>query len=487
MVTTETTDKEAQESKPLIQNAEDAVRIFSQLTRAGVISRLGKSFGEGRDVYDSLGYKKKLEFDDYLKKYLRQDLAKAIIDRPVNKSWSHLPTIRDAGNGKNKSPFEQGWIDIEKRAKIFHYIARADRLARIGNYSILLLGFNDVTSPDAPGAVKLSDPVENPKDLIFIRPYSQKNAQVKDYYTDPSNPKFEMPKTYQVATAAHRDDGVSETQTATKVVHESRIVHIAEDRLESEILGIPVLEASYNRFDNLELVVGGQSEAYWQLAFAGMAFLLDEDTNLSPDAKEDFEDEIQMFIHGFRRHMKLKNMKVQEFQQQIGKPKETFDMLVNLIAGTHGFPNRMLTGTERGELASSQDRKEWNEKIEDRNINFCEPTILRQIIDRLVQYKILPAPTGGEYEVEWQDLNARSDNEKADLVNKMMDGLKKWIDSGGEEFIPLSALAERWGVTPEELEAWVKEVKETTDADANGTEEETEPEQDDDDIDENDD
>jgi hypothetical protein len=64
VVTTETTGKESQESKPLIQNAEDAVRIFSQLTRAGVISRLGKSFGEARDVYDSLGYKKKLEFDD---------------------------------------------------------------------------------------------------------------------------------------------------------------------------------------------------------------------------------------------------------------------------------------------------------------------------------------------------------------------------------------------------------------------------------------
>ncbi|PRX18118.1 hypothetical protein BX659_14624 [Orenia metallireducens] len=55
--------------------------------RAKLSKLLGKSFGGKRDYYDKLGYKKELNFDDYWTKYDRGDIAKVVIDRPVDKTW----------------------------------------------------------------------------------------------------------------------------------------------------------------------------------------------------------------------------------------------------------------------------------------------------------------------------------------------------------------------------------------------------------------
>lgn len=67
-------------------NTTQELRTFaSQLVaRQMLAAGLGVQQYDGeRNLYQALGYPLYLTFEDYLARYTRQDIAKAIIDRPV--------------------------------------------------------------------------------------------------------------------------------------------------------------------------------------------------------------------------------------------------------------------------------------------------------------------------------------------------------------------------------------------------------------------
>ena len=62
--------------------------LTSQLIgRAQLASKLGQQYGTDRDIYEALGYKLNITYADYVSRYMRQDIAKAIIDRPIKVTW----------------------------------------------------------------------------------------------------------------------------------------------------------------------------------------------------------------------------------------------------------------------------------------------------------------------------------------------------------------------------------------------------------------
>ena len=65
------------------------VQVFSEvLGRFQFFSNLGlDSYDGSRDIYKALGYPKEITWQNYWARYGRQDIAKAIIDRPVKASW----------------------------------------------------------------------------------------------------------------------------------------------------------------------------------------------------------------------------------------------------------------------------------------------------------------------------------------------------------------------------------------------------------------
>ena len=72
---------------------------------------------------------------------------------------------------------------------------------------------------------------------------------------------------------------------------------------------------------------------------------------------------------------------------------------MKLISAASGIPLRIMTGSERGELASTQDDGNWASRIEERQLHFAEPMILRPLIDRLIELRALPEPSDGEYQL----------------------------------------------------------------------------------------
>jgi len=108
--------------------------------RAGLAGALGQQFSGNRDLYDALGYKKVLRFRDYFAKYDRENIAGRIVDMPASASWRRTPTVKDGEEEDENTEFEQAWGKLSDRLGIYHYLERADRLAGIGRFAVLVIG-----------------------------------------------------------------------------------------------------------------------------------------------------------------------------------------------------------------------------------------------------------------------------------------------------------------------------------------------------------
>lgn len=389
--------------------------------RAELASKMGKSFGTDRDIYEALGYTKNPVFDDYYVRYERQDVASRIIDASVDATWKEVPIIVETEDPED-TEFEKQWKEIENKRHIFHYLARADKVAGIGEYGVLLLGFDDVNN------INPREPVEKATELLYLRPYTQNNADVSEWETDSSNERYGFPKIYKLETSTAQKDGSKSIDA-----HWTRVIHLAEGLLENDVYGKPRLRPVLNRLQDLDLISGGSAEMFWRGAFPGIAFKLAEDATMEAQDKKALEDEIENYVHDLKRYMRVQGLDIHELKVQIADPKNHFDLLISLISAATGIPKRILTGSERGELASSQDEKNWASRIDERRKNYIGPMVLRAFIQRLIDIGVLPEPK--QFEIEWSDLFAIGEKDKADIAKVKAETLATYANAMGTDLI----------------------------------------------------
>ena len=119
-------------------------------------------------------------------------------------------------------------------------------------------------------------------------------------------------------------------------------------------------------------------------------------------------------------------MKIEKLSSDVADPSEHAKVQIIMLAIAYGIPQRKLAGSERGELASTQDESQWNDKLHSRRIDHLEPDIVRPTIDRLIQYEILSDPGEDGYEIFWPDLNAPTDKDKADVGKTRSESIKNY-------------------------------------------------------------
>lgn len=407
----------ATEQQPISVNSELMAR--SQLARMA-----GNQFNGKRNLYDSLGYKSNLVFEDYFHKYDRGDIAGRIVNAAPNATWRNAPTIKEDDDKEHDTAFESAWEALEKKHNILHYLERVDRLAGIGRFGILVIGVrgdSDLSKPIRDNSLNGID------DIIFFSPYSEKRVEIRAWVTDPGNPRFGKPETYKVDFAGDLD-GANQS-LKSKVVHHTRVIHVAEELLEDEVYGTPRLKRVMNRLEDLEKVVGGSGEMFWRGAFKGLHFDVRSDGHLEEGDEETMSQEIDEYIHGLRRYIRTKGIDAQSLGSDVADPSGVFETIISLISGATHIPKRILLGSERGELASNQDETNWNSYISERQTTFAEPQILRELIDRLIRFGALPKPEE-DYQVEWPNLFEMSDKEKAEVADKVASAIQKLAPFG---------------------------------------------------------
>jgi hypothetical protein len=392
------------------------------IARAQLAAALGGQFDGERDVYAALGYKKRLEFDDYFVRYLRQDIAKAIIDRPVNRTWSGNLVVKQL----DVDAVQERWEELDRKLSIQQKLKRLDKLSQLGHYAVLLLGFSDVIDQTA-----WSNPVQPGVDLEYIKPLSEVSATISAYESDTKNPRFGLPIFYSVTIKRGAD-----ASEQVFNVHHTRVLHVAGEVLENEVEGIPYMQSLYNRLMDLEKLVGASAEMYWKGARPGYNAVQDKEYQSSPTLENGIKEQIRKYEHGQSRFLLTEGVNITALQQQVKDPNHAVDVQIQMICAVTNIPKRSLLGSEKGELSSTQDATEWSTFIKSRREEFANAFILIPFINKLIEVGVLVA-NKNTYVIEWPDLFAPSELDKIAVGEKRSKALQAYsADPIAQMFMP---------------------------------------------------
>jgi len=422
------------------------------LARARLAALLGMQYGTDRNVYEALGYKETVRFSDYASRYLRQDIARAIIDRPVSYTWRGPLVIGEAGDDQ-ETKLEKAWKELEDHHSLKSKFVRLDKLSSIGFYGVLLLGFDDT-----PQVSDFKKPVSRTPKLLYVKPLSSDVAKIASYVKDSKDPRYGLVETYDIE---YNNPGSDSDMTKMRV-HHTRCIHVIPNMLQSEVEGTPVLQPVYNRLMDLEKLVGGSAEMFWRGARPGYQGVLKDDYTISPNEEDKLQEKLAEYEHNLRRFIMTEGYELKDLAPQISDPSKHVDVIIQMISAQTGIPKRILTGSERGELSSQQDITSWYATIQTRREEYAEPTIIRPFVDRMIELGILPEASTGEYFVDWQDLYSESDKDKAEVGKTRAEAIKSYAQNLlAQEIVSPDAFL-KWflGLDPDDVE----QIMEMTDA-----------------------
>ena len=386
-----------QEQKRIIANTQEI--LGSLIGRMQHSASLGMSYGadnNDRDLYQILGYRRTILFENYYNSYKRDGIARRLVSLLPEAVWKSQPTVSEVQKKEAnvESTFEREYRLLQKQLKINNKMFRLDKLTSLGHYGVLLLGFSDSEDFSLPVqvGVKLK--------CNYIQPYSQNSCTIVKFDENKNSPRYGLPELYDIKVAGvgvyNQQDDVSRSESIR--VHYTRVLHVAKNILESDVYGDPELEDVYNYLQNIEKIAGGSAEMFWRGARPGYIAAAQKDVTIDAITAEKMQTQMDEFDHNLRRWLKLQGVDVQSLDTQVVSPADHIDAQLELICITKGIPKRMLLGSERGELSSSQDINTFNELIIKVMENHAEPNMLRPLIDKFIEYKILPTPIDGEYE-----------------------------------------------------------------------------------------
>lgn len=401
--------------------------ITDILSRAGLARRLGYAYGDKRKLYKALGYPEEqdLTFEYFYNKYDRNSIANAIINRPCDATWKGDVTITEPGKTPQESPLNKAWLALSEELSLKRRLNKVDKLCELGRYSVLILGLDDVKDKD--GFKKV---VSGKRKLLYVKQAAESEAIPETFEKDPKNSRYGMPVLYRIKSGTAQTTSSSTTtieEFQDILVHYSRILHFVTGNLTSEVYGVSKLKPIVNELMNIEKILGGDAEMFWRGARPGYHASAKEDYELGDAEKEALFTELDNFEHDLRRFITTKGVDLQALEQQLADPLNHLDAQLQAISAQTGIPKRVLIGSERGELASSQDKDQWKELIQTRQHEHAEPTILRPFIDKLMAYGILPVVK--DYNIMWEDIFAPSDMDKAKVGKERANALKAYADS----------------------------------------------------------
>ena len=414
----------------------DFVQLPAALFRRFWAKLLGMSHNGNRDLYESFGYPRDLTYDHFAALYYRGGIANRIVRAFPQATWRDAPVIRDEagdsaqekdakGNKNPKySPFVEAVEDLFEKKRILAYLERVDRMAGIGQYGVLVVGL---------GGGKLDAAITTAKQpLLYLAPYSEKAASIAEWEKNTSNERYGLPVMYQIQQPNPVAGGTS--MGGSFRVHHSRCIHVAELVEENEVLGVPRLMAAFNDLMDLSKVTGAGAETFWLNARPGVNFSIDKDASISDDDKAAMKTQVEEFTNQLRRYMTTQGVTAQQLNAMVADPKPNVETLLQLIAGATGIPQRILVGSERGQLSSDQDENNWSERIDERRKNFAGPMMLRPFIDLMIATGNLPEPEG-EYWVEWPASGALSADKMADVAVKRAQAISTYANSPSSELV----------------------------------------------------
>jgi len=373
-----------------------------------------------RDYNKVLGYPDEIEIEDYVARYERQDIAARIVDLPAEDSWRKPPAITQDGN--KDTEFVRRWQGLVKKMRVWSILNRADKLSGIGRFGIILfglLGNDDLSEPTKDGTYT------NISNLLYLNPLSEQFVEIAETEKSVTSSRYGKPTYYNVQ--------LEEDAPAIKV-HYSRVLHLADNRLSSEVFGIPRLQGPFNLLCDLIKFVGGGAETVWLNQRPGTLITNREGATLgqSDADKASREEEVMRYLHDPARFLMMNDTDARQIGASQGvDPTGLFTIVIGLISARTGIPQRKLLGSAQGQLASAEwDTKQWAGTIAHRQKTYAEPDVLIPFIGMCQRLGILPyaqynvGEKGPDGEWHWPSLVTMSPLEEAGIVTAKAGAIK---------------------------------------------------------------
>ena len=402
-------------------------------------SMLGMSHDGKRDLYDIYGYPKTLAGTDGFESMYRYSRREGIANRLT---WGVAKTCwRDGFDVYASSEDDAEKILEDELNKLFKAglnkkIEAADILNRIGRMAVLFVGVPDNQEPDQPLGRVVGNPDNFIENLYFI-PYGYDGVTITQQVSDVTDPRFGLPEFYTLQKL-NLSDNEKDNNTKSIRAHWSRVIHLNENALDSDIEGMGALEPIFNRILDLDKTLGGSAEAYFRNAKGKIAYEIEKDFAAGlltdPAAKAAFQDGAEKFTNEMQDHTVAAGSKVKTLPTPHASPLDTAKVSLWAIAGYSGYPLRILTGEGAGQLAGSEDQLAVNQITRDRQRTVCAPWVCRlfEILQQAGMLKALPE----DYEIRFPVQEAATEKQKADNGDKKAATILKIVQAksqlGGE-------------------------------------------------------
>jgi hypothetical protein len=440
---------------------------FTQLLANVLWSRRDFLRGAGdvrRDYNAECGYPEAPGPEDYQALYDREPVAARVVEVLPRESWQVQPQVYEVEDAETVTPFEQAWDALGRQLRgehsyyqdeagspVWEVLRRADEQSGIGSYGVILLGLDDGADP-RQSAVPTAG---GDRRLLYLQVFPEAAATVTAAEEDPHDRRYGQPTAYTLRLADPRANaGLGPgLGAASQVVHWTRVVHIADNLTTSSVYGVPRMQSVYNRLADLRKLYGGSAEMYWRGAFPGFTFELPAElVDRKLDDPQKVKDAMEDWSNGLQRYLALQGWSAKSLAPQVVDPSPQINVQVEAICVKLGIPVRIFKGSERGELASSQDDAAWNDRLRQRQREHVTPRVIVPFVDRLIWLGVLPRPAG--YSVFWPDLTSQTEAEKAAVAAQKTAALAQYVGGQVEAVVPpLDYLTRILGMDEEEAAA----------------------------------
>jgi hypothetical protein len=409
-------------------------------SRAAALARM---LDPRRNIGTECGHPIVLQIQDYADMYERNDIASRIVSIYPDESWQMDPDIFETDDTKDTA-FETAWKLLAERLSIFTHLHHADVISGIGRLGVLILGFDDGGDLSKPLILLDKAGPDMPRKLLYVRALDEQMVKVRAINIDQTSARYGLPESYSCSFEVTVTGGTTasldvEPPKSLIEVHWTRLIHFADNRINSLVYGVPRLKKVFNRVLDLQKIAGGSAEMFWKGGFPGLSV----ETQPGPEPvdfdEETTREQMVAYMNGLQRYIATTGLTVKSLAVQIADPSHHIETQIRLISIALSCPWRIFMGAEVGQLASEQDIRAWNSRIDRRRKRYLNPYVINTLIERLQLAGVLPAFKAGTESVtiEWNDLNTPSNLDKATVAEKKTKAMLNYVQGGLDAAIPL--------------------------------------------------
>lgn len=404
---------------------------------SGLVNRItfftGKLLLEDREIDRVFRRKQNINVLD-LKKRCRKGIARRIVSYFPEETWSGGFFVIETDDPKRVTRFESAVQDLVDELDLVDIFTRLDKAANYGRYSCLLLGVGQNGQE-----VNLPTPIIPSIDnqLIYVRVFDEEQATIKSLVRDKTSPRWGLPEYYSIKTV--NPDSPESDNPIPITVHWSRIIHFCPNALVSDTYGDSDLYAVWDYLDDLDKMTGASAEIYFRQAKQLIIAEVKDNYDLGDEEEtekiiKDLEEQFLQAEEGFRTNIVTDGFNTKVLSSSINKLPGMIEPIIDLLMGTIGIPKRKFFGSEVGELASSQDRRNAQDSVQKRRQRTAEK-LIRQFLARLFEFMLLLPPRSKTFKVTFSEEDDLNLMEKVQTLKIISEANKNQVDSNEGVFI----------------------------------------------------